>query len=139
MNGNDGRLFTATRKQLMDYEVILINKRGDELWRFCNGDDGKPQWKVWAVEPTDRTTIRHWQCTTVGAHYYQTGRHIPGGKKFIGYDCIIPKKYLMRTAKLLGLNLNHVKKPLSQKELEHLRRASIKGLKVLAELKESRP
>jgi len=120
VNGTNGRLFVATRKQLMDYEVILTNDRGDELWRFCNGADGKPQWKVWAVEPTQRTIIRNWQSTVIGATYYQTGRHIARGQKFIGCDYIIPRKYFRRVANLLDLRLRRdTSPPPTLKQLQH--------------------
>ena len=105
MNATDGRVREATRKQMLDYETILTNERGDELWRFCNGADGKPRWKVWAVEPTNRTAIRKYKDAVPGAYYYQTGRHVPHGQKYVGSDFIIPRKYLRRIAKLLGLDL----------------------------------
>jgi hypothetical protein len=87
-----------TIKQMRDYDVVLMSEKGDMIWRFFDGTDGRPRWKVWVVEPTSRIQIKNWQETRQGAAYYK-------GAKFIGNDFIIPKKYLIRTAKLLGLDL----------------------------------
>jgi hypothetical protein len=118
----DGRVTEATVKQMMDYTVILTNDRGDELWRFFDGDDGKRRWKVWAIEPTDRTAIKHYQDARPGADYFDTNVSGPGAPRFLGTDYIVPKKYLMRIAKLLGLKLHRDKgRPLTKERKEKLR------------------
>jgi hypothetical protein len=92
-----GRMTKATMEQMQDYDLILTNERGDRLWRFFS--DGRcSYWKVWAQEPAHRAVISKWQYTKRGAAYYK-------GTRYIGHDYIIPRKYLLRVAKLLGLNL----------------------------------
>ena len=117
----------ATMEDMLDFENILSNERGDELWRFTNGRDGKPQWKVFAIEPADRRTIRDWQYTEKGADYFR-------GKQYVATDYIIPKKYLKRVAILLHLELKKNKPiPLTEKQ----RVALGKGREKLKTLKQS--
>jgi hypothetical protein len=81
---DDGRVYEATVKQIMDYWAILTNERGDELWRFFDGDDDKPRWKVWAVEAVDRTTIKNYEESRPGADYFDVNIAGKGGPKFLG-------------------------------------------------------
>jgi hypothetical protein len=86
----------------MDHTIVLTNARGDELWRFFDGPDGKPRWKVWAEEPTDRSAIKHMKEAKPGASYFD---HKPGhkGPVYIGSDYIIPRRLLRAVTRRLGL------------------------------------
>lgn len=100
----------ATYSELRDFQNILTNKRGDLMWRFSDGADGKPRFKVFAIEPTHRTQIKNWQDSKPGADYFIGGN-------YFATDYIIPKKYLKRTASLLGLDLRKTPgKPLTEKQ-----------------------
>jgi hypothetical protein len=121
---SDGRVHEATKKQMMDYWIILTNVRGDKLWRFFDGDDGEPRWKVWAVETADRTAIKNLKQARPGADYFDTNLEGQGGPRFLGTDYIIPKKYLMRVAKRLGLKLQKGKpKLVSEHQMASLQKA----------------
>ena len=98
---NNVLLHEAAMKQMMDYDAILTNERGDELWRWSNSDDGRAQWKVWAVSEEHRRTISSWNETREGASYYKAGQ-------FVGCDYIIPKKYLLSVVQLLDLRFSEI-------------------------------
>jgi hypothetical protein len=89
---------SATIKELMSYETLLVSRNGDQLWRFTDGFDGKPRFKVFANEPKIRTQIKNWEESKPGADYFIDG-------KYYATDYIVPKKYLNRIAKLLEFDL----------------------------------
>jgi len=114
----DDRVMSATMKQMLDPYLILTNERGDELWRYQDGDDGKPRWKVWAVERQHQTRIKNLLYVKEGATYFDTGLISKrSGVTYLGSDYIIPRKYLKTVARMLGLNLTKDKPhPLSEKQ-----------------------
>ena len=121
---DDGRVYRATMKQMMDYWTILTNKRGDELWRFFDGDDDKPRWKVWAVRRVDQNKIKDYKGSRRGADYFDTHLASKGRETYVGSDYIIPKKHLMCVSKLLGLNLcKDLPRPMTQKQKASLQKA----------------
>ena len=89
---------TATVKELMNHQTLLTNKAGDQIWRYVDSFDGKPQFKVFAVEPRIRTQIKNWERSKPGADYFING-------KYFATDFIIPKNYLNRVTKLLEFDL----------------------------------
>ncbi len=115
-----GRVLEATMKQIRG-RAVFTNERGDELWRFFDGDDGKRRWKVWAVERTDQTTIKNYRDARPGATYFEANVSGRGEPRFVGTDYIIPKKYLMRIAGLLGLKLHKgERRPLTKEHKKKL-------------------
>jgi hypothetical protein len=90
----------ATKREMMNYETLLVSANGDQLWRFTDDYNGKPRFKVFAMEPKKRTQIKNWEGSVAGADYFLGG-------KYIATDYIIPKKYLNRTVALLGMDLRN--------------------------------
>lgn len=90
----------ATKKEMLNYDTLLVSAAGDQLWRFTDDHLGKPRFKVFALAPKKRTQIKNWEGSTAGADYFLNG-------KYIATDYIIPKKYLKRTAALLGMDLRN--------------------------------
>ncbi|MDP1675680.1 MAG: hypothetical protein Q8L88_02350 [Bacteroidota bacterium] len=101
---------SATMKELMNHQTLLVNKAGDQIWRYVDSFDGKAQFKVFAVEPRIRTQIKNWEDAIPGADYFIGG-------KYFATDYIVPKKYLNRITKLLEFDLRK-NTPRAQTELQ---------------------
>ncbi len=108
----------ATWAQLRNYQTVLTNQRGDQLWRFIDGPDRKPRWKVWAEDRSHRREIAMLKHAVLGASYYLGGT-------FLGSDFIIPKQYVRLVSRKLGLLLEK-QIPTEKQRLQHLRFSQVK-------------
>ena len=107
----DGIFECSINDLIHNHSLVLCNQRGDSLFYF-DEHEGKPVFLASPVESKHRTAIKNWQKTIRWRDYsYETG---------FEQDFIIPRSRVRRACRILGLNLIHIKRTLSQEAKDRL-------------------